>query len=375
MGLFSLNVVSAVMSGLGKDMARRIVDTKGEIRIYHRDFSPILHYSVLMDSLQQKYPEIVAIGGVSKNDFLLRRRHFTAYTENFSIDYHRHQAINNIFHQLRIGEIDESAFQDKGIIIGLETAFSLIATVGDSVDIVSPSILVPTPLGLLPKTEKYRVVGIFLTGLPEYDNLYSFIDHQGSEGFRRHSGVDFLEVKTKIKSTKFGKFVKQIEKDFPHLRAEHWEIFDKTLFQAIKVEKIALFSVMAIIIILASFNVTGNFIRTVTEKKTEISLLHTLGMPKKEIFALFINMGLMISTVAVIMANILSCTAILLQAKFEVLKIPIPGFPFTAVPVDFSILRLFLFSLMTVMICLLGSLYPAYKTMTMNIIDVLHQEE
>jgi lipoprotein-releasing system permease protein len=190
--------------------------------------------------------------------------------------------------------------------------------------------------------------------------------------FKKRKGADYIEFKTNITDYKYSGLTQQIEADFPRISAEHWEIFDKTLFQAIKVEKIALFVVMAIIIVLASFNITGNFIRTVTEKKGEIAILKTIGMDKKDIFGFFILMGLIVCTAGVIIADMLAGLLLFLQARYEFVQIPVPGFPFTAVPVDLSVSNILMYSLLTLAICLLGTLYPAYKTMKVNIIEVLH---
>jgi len=374
-GLFSLIVVSSVMNGLSNDMARRIVSTKGEIRVFRTDFSPIINYEDLIVELEENYVHIDIAGPVNQNEILLRRRHLTAYTENFGIDYAKHKDINSIFDMMVIGNPTEEDFRNNGIVLGLDIAFQINTTVGDTLDVVSPTVLVPTPLGLIPRTERYRVVGIFQSGMPEFDRLFSFIDIERSKNFKRHNGVDFIEIKTNLKDMSFSKLTQQIERDMPLITAQSWEEFDKTLFQAIQIEKIAMFIVMTIIIVLASFNITGNFIRTVTEKREEIAILKTLGMDRKEIFAFFMIMGLFICSAGIVIADILAFIVLFFQYKYEFILIPIPGFPFSAVPVDLSFWRFVSFSILTLLICTLGTIYPAYKTMNINIIDVLHEEQ
>jgi len=373
-GLFSLIVVSSVMNGLSADMARRIVSAKGEIRLYTKDFSPFTSYEALADSLLQIYPQVVRVGAVNHGEYLVKRKNNTGYTECYGVDFANHQDISNIFSQIKIGFPTEASFINNGIILGSELAWQIMATVGDTVEVVSPLVMIPTPLGMIPKTDRFRVVGIFRSGLPEFDRLYSFIDIERSKDFRRHRGVDYLELKTDIKSLNFRPLVTQIENDFPHLHAEHWEIFDRTLFSAIKVEKMAMFVVMAIILVLASFNITGNFIRTVTEKREEIALLQTIGMTKQGIFSFFILMGTMIGTAGIIIADILALLILFLQKSYELIQIPVQGFPFSAVPVDISLSRVIWFSLLSFAICVLGTIYPAYKTMKITIIEVLNEE-
>jgi lipoprotein-releasing system permease protein len=362
------------MNGLSKEMARMIISTKGEIRIYNRDFSPILEYNSVIENLYERFSEIVAVGPVNRDDLLVRRR-FTAYTETFGVNFDKHSEISDIFDMIRLGTPTEESFSNRGIMLGLELSHNIVATVGDTVEVISPSILIPTPLGMIPRTERFRVVGIFSSGLPEFDRLYSFINFSSSKNFKRHNGADYLEVKTNIKDFDFRRLVHQIEREFPDLTAQHWEIFDKTLYQAIKIEKIALFAVMTIILILASFNIAGNFIRTVTEKKEEIALLKTIGMNKKDIFTFFVTMGVVIGVPAILVADILAFALLYFQQTYEFIQIPVPGFPFTAVPVDLNLNRFINYSILALALSIAGTLYPAYRTMKINIVDVLKDNE
>ena len=371
-GLFSLNIVASVMNGLSQDMQKRIISTKGDLRIFNKDFSPIFDYTQLIDNLVTEYPEISIAAPVNQGEFLLRRRNLTAYSENFGIDIIKHKDISAILNMMRIGNPTAEAFQNNGIILGLDISFQLNATVGDTVDVVSPSILIPTSLGLVPRMERYRVVGIFQSGLPEFDRLYSFIDIEKSKGFKRHTGVDFIEVKT----TNNGKEIRpQIERDHPYLSAQHWSEYDSTLFQAIQVEKIAMLIVLSIILVLASFNITGNFIRTATEKREEIAILKTLGMNKNDIIHFFVIMGFFVCIAGIMVANILAYFLLFLQDKYAMILIPVPGFPFTAVPVDISLIRMLMYSFLTMAICMIGTFYPAYKALRINIIDVFKEHK
>jgi lipoprotein-releasing system permease protein len=373
-GLFAMLVVSAVMNGLGDHMAASIISTKSEVRVLNYDFRSFDNYHVVIDSLMSRYTDIVAAGPVNHSELLLRRGNFSIYTDNFGVDFEKHSIISQVFSQIRLGMPTAESFRDRGIILGLDMAYHINATIGDTIDVVSPLIMIPTPLGLIPRVEKFVVIGVFHTGLPEFDKLFSYIDIDNSMSLKRRPGVDYIELKTNIKNFKFNRLTKKIENDFPHLRAEHWEIFDKSLYQAIKIEKYAMFVVMSIIIVLASFNITGNFIRTVAEKKEEIAILKTIGFELRSIYGFFMLMGFLLGVAGIFIANFLALVLLICQDKFGFVEVPIPGFLFSAVPVDISITRFLLFSLMTIVICMLGTLYPAYKTMKINIIEVLHEE-
>ena len=126
-GLFSLIVVSSVMNGLSQDMARRIIDTKGEIRIFNNDYSPLYDYRDFIDELETNYPLVYAAGPVNKGEVLLRRRNLSVYSENFGIDFNKHKDISNIFNMMRIGNPSEERFKNNGIILGLDISFQVNA--------------------------------------------------------------------------------------------------------------------------------------------------------------------------------------------------------------------------------------------------------
>jgi lipoprotein-releasing system permease protein len=374
-GLFCLNIVSSVMNGLQKNMTKQIVETKFEVKVYNKDYSPIIDYQQIAESLVNDFPEVITASAVNKGEFLLRKKNYTQYTENYGVDFLKHEKNSKLFQNIFLGYPDEESFKANGIILGSDLAWNIVAGVGDTIDVVSPLILIPTPFGLIPKIEPYKVVGIFNSEFQEFDMTYSYIDIENSKKLRTKEGIDFLELKTNITDYNYRKLVNKIEEKYPNLVAEHWEIYDKTLFQAIQIEKIAMFVVMSIILVLASFNITGNFIRTISEKRDEIAILKAIGMTKKDIRKFCLIMGITVGFSGIVIADLLSFFVLKIQLKYEYFKIPVPGFPFNVIPVDLSFLRILLFSALCLIICIIGTIYPTNNALKINIIEVLNEEK
>ena len=157
--------------------------------------------------------------------------------------------------------------------------------------------------------------------------------------------------------------------------AEHWSVVDHSLFQAIKIEKIAMFFVLSLMLVLSGFNIMNNNIRTISERKFDISLLKSLGISERNMYIVISNMGIIVGLCGTILGELLAGILIISQYYFNYIKIPIPGFPFTSLPVEVRGIDFLLFALMALIISYLSSIVPAKYSMNYNIIQVLREQE
>ncbi len=383
-GVFALLLVSSVMSGFSSDMTNRVVETKGEIRFSRKDKKPIIDYKDISKLIKQN-EEIAQLSPVVHCDLLLRRGDFTAYTQSVGIEFSEHKKVSTLLQRIKLGRPCQLSFGQKGIILGSELSYQLFATVGDSIDIISPAGAIMSPFGYLPKVDKAIVVGIFSTGLPEYDQSLSYISLDMAMDLKNQKGIDFFEStthnfnKSGIITDKFNAnkkiYTQDEDAEQNYLIAEHWSTIDHSLFQAIKIEKIAMFFVLSLMLILSGFNIMNNNIRIVSDRKFDISLLKSLGVSKKEMYSVVSIMGLFLGILGTIIGELLAAALIISQYYFKFIKIPIPGFPFTSLPVEIRWIDFLIFGLMAIIISYLSSVLPAKYSMHYDIIQVLREKE
>jgi len=128
-------------------------------------------------------------------------------------------------------------------------------------------------------------------------------------------------------------------------------------------------------LILSGFNIMNNNIRTISEKKFDISLLKSIGLSEKKMYQIVSNMGLFLGISGTIIGEILALLLILSQYYWQYIQIPIAGFPFTSLPVVIRWQDFLLFGLLAISVSFLSSLIPAKKAMNYNMIQVLRENE
>jgi lipoprotein-releasing system permease protein len=188
-----------------------------------------------------------------------------------------------------------------GILVGKELAKQTHLQVGQEVRVVSPLSDPSNPDATgtpIPFNRDYRVAGTFFTGMYEYDLKYVYVTMSSLQSFLdRHDAIDGIEVRlTNPDDTDV--FIATFHSVFgPSYRVADWKEINRSLFSALKLEKIAMFLVLGIVILVASFSIIGNLIMVVVEKAREIALLKTLGASDVGVMQLFATQGLMIGLI------------------------------------------------------------------------------
>ena len=370
-GVFSLLVVSSVMNGFELDMKNRVIGSKAEIKIYDKNYSPIKNYAQVLEKVDN-VPKVSHSAPVCQTELMLQNKKNLASTICFGIDWERQNKVTAILDKIVIGYPSNEEIENDGIIIGLDLSLTINATVGEYIQLSSPIGTVPSPFGLLPKTKKLKVVGIFISGMPEYDRVFTFISlHNAQYLLGYDDEVDQVEVKTTDidQSTRIAYQIQEVLGD--DFVVEDWSEFDANLFNAIKLEKVVMFLILALMIIIASFNMTGNFIKLVAEKKMEIGVLKALGASEKDIVRLFVNVGLVIGIIGTFIGLALALILLLAQDFWHFIKIPVPGFPLQWIPVDIRLQDFIIVPIVVIVISFLTTLHPARRTVKIDPIRII----
>ncbi|MDO9576663.1 MAG: ABC transporter permease [Candidatus Cloacimonadales bacterium] len=373
-GVFSLLVVSSVMNGFDSDMRNRVVGSKAEIKVHQKEYNPISDYNEITKQITE-LPEVVAAAPVCEMELMIQKGNNLGSNLCFGIDFDSQTRITGLVQKMVVGVPTVESLQNDGIIIGLDLSLTINATVGEYVQLMSPLGTEPTPFGLLPKSKKLKVVGIFVSGMPEYDQVYTYISLQNAQYFLGYQNeVSQIEIKS-VNSENSKKYARKIQELLgSEFLVEDWSVFDANLFNAIKMEKVIMFLVLALMIIIASFNMTGNFIKLVAEKKTEIGVLKALGASEKDIIKIFLNIGVIIGVMGALIALVLASGLLYAQLKWHFILIPVPGFPLQWLPVEMRTTDFILGPLVAIIISFLTTLHPARRTVKIDPIKIIRNE-
>ncbi len=370
-GVIALIVVSAVMNGLRNDMMERIIDTKADIRVFHQNREPIENYTELTENIVRQR-DITSVSPIILNELLLHKGEQVAAVSCYGIDYYQHRLITGLDNQIRIGSPETSGFQENGIIIGLDLSLTLNATVGEYIRVSSPLSTVPTPFGMIPKTQLMKVVAIFVSGMPEYDQAYSYMSLANARSFSNYENeIDFVLVKsTKPLNSRAtaANLQRQLGSEYA---VDDWSVFDASLFQAMRLEKSIMLTVLALMLIISGFNMGGNSLRLITEKRTELGILKAMGMRSKDLNRVFVKLNMLIGISGVAIGLIISTPFIVLQARYRFVQIPVPGFPIQWLPVSVRAEDYLLVVFVVLMISYLTTIIPLQKIKRIEPIKII----
>ena len=274
-----------------------------------------------------------------------------------------------------------NSFGKGELILGNELALDFNLSVGDTINLFSSS-FVNTPFGNLPKQETFKVKAIFNSGFYEFDKNVIFLELNESLIFfdKNEKNLDleiFIDNPIKANLLK-----DNIEKENPNLFVYSWIDLNKSFFSALKVERNVMFIILALIIIVAAFNIISGLTILIKNKTKEIAILKTLGLSNRSIIKSFFLTGFTIgflATITGIFIGILFSLYIepirnVLSLLFNVEIFPSDIYFLDKMPSEintFSIITVFFLSIFMTAI---ASLIPALKISKMNIIRAIKYE-
>ncbi len=265
-----------------------------------------------------------------------------------------------------------------GIIIGVELASRLESFLGDTINVISPVGMENGgggigAMGMTPKIRKFKVVGIFDSGMYEYDSALAYITiPEAQKFFNMENQVSGIEVKvTDISSA--AEIAQEIEQKlgFPY-NARDWLKMNRSLFSALKLEKIVMFIILTLIILVASFNIVSTLTMTVLEKGREIAILKAMGATRKSIMRIFMLEGVLIGSIGVILGLPLGLLICSLLVQFY--KLPTDVYYISHFPVKILTSDIILVSVSALLIGFLATLYPSWQAAKLDPAEALRYE-
>ena len=261
-----------------------------------------------------------------------------------------------------------------GIIIGDRLADQLRVRQGDALQAVSP-IGSPTAVGLIPRIKRFAVVGIFDSGMREYDAGLVFLNLPDVQGF-----FGFGKVATSIEITvddvgKAQGIAEEIQSAVGRrYLVEDWSRLWPNLFAALRLEKTVYFLVLLLMVLIAAFNIISTLIMVVMEKRKDIAVLRSMGASRGSIRMIFLLKGWIIGAIGTLSGVVLGYVLAVLLQRYQFIELPEDVFPVSTVPVSISPLYFGVVALASLAICCLASIYPARQAARLHPVDVIRYE-
>ena len=232
-----------------------------------------------------------------------------------------------------------------------------------------------TPIGDVPRIKKLEVIGIFESGISGYDEVLAFIDYKLLQKiYRMDDKITGLGVSIRDAGT-----APEIAMELSEIGVEYvvsnWADENKSIFQVMKLEKIGLFLILILIIVVAAFNIISSLIMLVLEKSREIAILKALGAKDSSIRRIFFFQGLVIGSLGTISGVLVGLAICWVIMTFDIIDIPAGVYPGgNKIPVLIDWTDVLITTAASFLICVLVTLYPSTKASRLNPVDPLRYE-
>ncbi|MFO0573250.1 MAG: FtsX-like permease family protein [Polyangia bacterium] len=257
-----------------------------------------------------------------------------------------------------------------GVAIGRELAKNLRVYLAEDVNVVSPMGDIG-PSGPIPKTKPFRVAATFFSGMYEYDSKYVYMSLAAAQRFLG-LGDEVTGLELKLADPEHPEAVMAAAEAAlgPGFEVQGWQQTNRSLFAALKLEKIAMFIALCFIILVAAFSIVSNGIMLVLEKGREIAILKSMGAADGAVMRIFVLLGLSMGVVGTALGLIHGC---LLCVAFDRLGLPLDTdvYYITKLPVTVDPRELTLVLVSSLLLSLLATLYPAWMAARLRPVEGL----
>jgi lipoprotein-releasing system permease protein len=382
-GVMTLIVVLAVMSGFEKTLKEKILGTQAHLVVLKANQQGMDHYEEVLKQVQD-VKGVVSAAPFIFNQVMLSSESNVSGVVIKGIDPDRVGKVTELAHNMKAGRLQDlkEESDSPGIILGVELAKHLGVSLNDAVQVISPLGTI-TPMGMMPKMKRFRVAGIFYSGMYEYDNTMAYVSLESAQKFfgmgARVTGIE-IKVNNIYKVKEIGKEIRQ-KLGFPFWTKD-WMEMNRNLFSALKLEKIAMFIILVLIVLVAAFNIISTLIMVVMEKHKDIAILKSMGAPSKGILRIFIIEGGVIGIVGTVLGTILGLGAAFNLEKITGFVENLFGFKILAsdvyyidkLPSQVNPMDVGLIVITAILISLLATLYPSWRASKLDPAEALRYE-
>jgi len=385
-GVMTLNIVLAVMTGFEEDLRDRIlgfnphivvVSYAGAIRDADKVLATVRDTPGVVAAAPLVYSQVMLTTGQSVSGVVVRG--VPPGDDAAIVDLKGHLSsgsIDRLGAEFEVPPSGDSKTPTKltGVIIGQELAKQLGVDVGDPVSVVSP-MGTASPVGMIPKVKRFAVAGTFDSGMFDYDSSLIYMSLGDAQRFFG-LGDAITGVEVRVGDIYHAQDVaRRIEAGLgtPY-RARDWMEVNRNLFLAFRLEKAVYFIVLLLIVLVAAFNIIATLIMIVMEKRKDIAILKCMGATNRSIARIFMLKGAIVGAVGTALGVVGGYAGCWLLARYQFVELPKDVFYVSTLPVRVYGENFLLGALASVTICLLATIYPARQAAGLAPVEVIRYE-
>ena len=387
LGVAALIGTLGIMTGFKEDMQTKILGTTSHVVVQARGQQTMAGYSDLIQQVED-VPGVVAATPYIFKQVLLTSKAGVRGVALRGIDPNKEPEVTEMTKNVKSGNVQDLVVQPPptpasadtptqtdrkpGIIVGKELAMRLGVIVGDRINVVSPVGSI-SALGMTPKIRPFQVVGLFESGMYEYDASLAYISlEEAQRFFSLGKTATGLEVKVEDVFTADAVANRIAARLGTGYMARDWMLLNRNLFSALRLEKTMMFLLLVLITLVASFNIVGTLTMIVNEKQREIAILKAMGATPQAIMRIFMLNGLVIGLTGTAIGIPLGYTFLYLIENYWTFDQTV--YFISHIPVHVKALDVILVSCSAILISFAATLYPSWQAAKLAPVSALRYE-
>jgi len=373
-GVMALVIALAMMTGLQQELRDRILGAMAHVYVWHT--GGIDDYRAEVAKLKQ-VPGVIGAAPASIGKALISSERGDMFITVKGIDPAFEGDVTEVAASMTGGSLDDLTPKDPdalpGIVIGHNLAGSIGAFVGDTVTLLTPQGPL-TPMGMMPRQLRFKVVGTFRLGFLEFDSAYGFMSLENAAKLNGLPPVDHMELRVADVYD-----APRIADDITRrlgssYTSQDWSDMNQSLYSALYLEKIAMGLGIGLIVAVAALNIVASLILLVMEKTRDIAILKTMGSSARSVMLIFLIQGMVIGLIGTLVGATVGASLAYVLDRYRVISIPgdvyqVSYLPFRVLPWDLSFIVLG-----AVIVCFVATLYPSRQAAKLDPAQALRYE-
>ena len=378
LGVSALIVVLAVMTGFQDGIREKIISANPHILVMDAGGRGVADPAALVQKVQP-------VKGVrSATPFVLQQALFTVQGGGATggllrgVDLASPAIRQALAAEVRLGSIDRlvKPGDAPALLLGRELARNLGVLPGEFVTVISPQGAM-TAVGLVPKMRRFEVAGLVEVGMYEYDSSLAYTSLASAQEFAglgdRVSGVE-VKLDDPWNARTVSQQVSKLLAGSGVYWVRDWMDMNKNLFAALQLEKLALFIIVTIIVLVAAFAIIGHLVLLVAEKRKEIGILKAMGASSGSIGTVFLVAGMLICVVGTAAGSAFGLLLIWVQNTYRIIRLAGDVYQISYLPMKLTGTDFALVVGSTLVISFLATLSPARRAARLDPVEVLRYE-
>lgn len=303
LGVTALITVLSVMNGFQKEVRNGILGMASHSTITGLEGN-LADWNSLAQQVSQQ-PRVLGVAPYIEAQGMLTNGQTVSGVMARGILPGEEPKVSFIASKMLVGELGDLRPGEFGIILGRDLARFLGTGIGDKVTLVAPQANI-SPAGILPRLKRFTVVGVFHVGNNEYDSALALLHMDDAAKLFQLPEGKVSGVRLKLDDIFAAPQIAQQLKDaLPgHYLVSDWTRQHASFFRAVEIEKRMMFIILTLIIAVAAFNIVSALVMVVTDKKSDIAILRTLGASPRSIMAIFMVQGTVIGVIGTLLGMV-----------------------------------------------------------------------